>query len=227
MTYSREEIQNELFRISKIIGNKFITRKDIERHGRVSYDTIKRKFGGLIKALVNTGLITEHEKRKKYGRITKEELFNEIGRVWDLTLEKYDRRPFIKDFKENSNFAPWIWESHFGSFRKALAEYLAWEEKTISNTERKVIRVEEYSNTNEVKNKLCFIKRTIPPGLRWKVLSRDDYKCKVCGKNPRKHHVILEVDHIIPWSNGGMTIEDNLRTLCSNCNKGKTNNLGK
>ena len=32
---------------------------------------------------------------------------------------------------------------------------------------------------------------------------------------------ILHVDHIIPWSQGGETVIDNLQTLCSDCNLGK------
>jgi 5-methylcytosine-specific restriction endonuclease McrA len=33
------------------------------------------------------------------------------------------------------------------------------------------------------------------------------------------------VDHIVPWSKGGETILENLRTLCSKCNLGKGNVL--
>ncbi|RKX24889.1 MAG: hypothetical protein DRP45_07160 [Candidatus Zixiibacteriota bacterium] len=33
----------------------------------------------------------------------------------------------------------------------------------------------------------------------------------------------MEVDHKIPWSKGGETIEENLQTLCSECNQGKSN----
>jgi len=225
ISYSREEIANELVRISKITGNRFVTRNDIEKHGRVHYDTIKRKFGGLIKALIFAKLITEAEKKKKYGRVDKEELFKEIGRIWELTLTKYNRRPIIRDFKEHSNLAPWVWESHFGSFRKALAEYLLWEKKTIANSQKTGIKFEKSKKITDVKDKLSFSKRTIPPGLRWQILSRDNYKCTICGKTPQIHHVILEVDHIVPWSKGGPTAKDNLRTLCSDCNKGKTNKL--
>jgi len=31
------------------------------------------------------------------------------------------------------------------------------------------------------------------------------------------------VDHITAWSNGGETILENLQTLCSDCNLGKSN----
>lgn len=224
ITYSKEEIAYELVRISKITGTKFVTRKDIEKYGRVHYSTIQKNFGGLIKALIFAKLISEVERKKKYGRVKKEELFKEIGRVWELTLSKYGRRPTIKDFKENSIIAPWSWDSHFGSFRRALADYLCWEQKNIDKQEIVAHSDSERSIAiDKQKTHPSFTKRTIPPGLRWRVFTRDNYKCTVCGKDPKNYEIILEVDHIKPWSKGNPTEMDNLRTLCSKCNLGKSN----
>jgi 5-methylcytosine-specific restriction endonuclease McrA len=33
--------------------------------------------------------------------------------------------------------------------------------------------------------------------------------------------VVLHVDHVVPVAAGGVTIEDNLRTACEECNLGK------
>jgi hypothetical protein len=61
-------------------------------------------------------------------------------------------------------------------------------------------------------------------GLRFKVLKRDHFKCVLCGDHPaRNPECVLHVDHVIPWSKGGKTQEDNLRTLCENCNIGRSN----
>lgn len=58
--------------------------------------------------------------------------------------------------------------------------------------------------------------------LRQKILQRDGYKCKKCGANvAREPNLLLEVDHIIPLSKGGMTKESNLQTLCWRCNRSK------
>lgn len=66
--------------------------------------------------------------------------------------------------------------------------------------------------------------RTIPIALRYKVLKRDNFKCCACGASPAKDpSVELHIDHIVPWSNGGETILENLQTLCSQCNIGKSN----
>ena len=59
--------------------------------------------------------------------------------------------------------------------------------------------------------------------LRWKVLSKDNFRCVACGIDSQLE--ILHVDHIIPLSLGGETIESNLRTLCCKCNMGRGNIL--
>ena len=64
------------------------------------------------------------------------------------------------------------------------------------------------------------------PGLRlrFKVLQRDRFRCCACGASPSvTPGVVLEVDHIQPWSKGGETVFENLQTLCLPCNQGKTN----
>ncbi|MBQ3210221.1 MAG: HNH endonuclease [Oscillospiraceae bacterium] len=59
------------------------------------------------------------------------------------------------------------------------------------------------------------------PTLRYKILQRDGFRCVLCGAS-RNDGAILEVDHIIPVSKGGLTTESNLRTLCRECNRGKS-----
>ena len=56
--------------------------------------------------------------------------------------------------------------------------------------------------------------------LRYKVLQRDGFKCKLCGRT-QEDGVKLHVDHIFPVSKGGKTEMSNLRTLCDECNLGK------
>lgn len=57
--------------------------------------------------------------------------------------------------------------------------------------------------------------------LRFDVLKRDNYKCKICGI-ASKDGAKLHVDHIVPVSKGGKTTLSNLQTLCDRCNKGKS-----
>ena len=64
--------------------------------------------------------------------------------------------------------------------------------------------------------------RSVPQGLRFNVLERDGGICCACGRSPREG-VTLHVDHIKPFSLGGLTTLDNLQTLCADCNIGKSN----
>ena len=60
--------------------------------------------------------------------------------------------------------------------------------------------------------------------MRFLVMQRDDFKCRICGTSPAlKPGMILEVDHIVPWTVGGETVMENLQTLCEPCNGGKSN----
>ncbi|MCB0540030.1 MAG: HNH endonuclease [Chitinophagales bacterium] len=65
-------------------------------------------------------------------------------------------------------------------------------------------------------------KRAIPLSLRFKVLHRDKSTCLICGKTP-KDGIKLHIDHITPHSKGGLTVFNNLRTLCNECNIGRSN----
>jgi hypothetical protein len=60
--------------------------------------------------------------------------------------------------------------------------------------------------------------------LRYDILSRDNFTCQCCGAKSIDG-AVLEVDHIVPRSKGGSNDPGNLRTLCSNCNGGKSDKL--
>lgn len=64
---------------------------------------------------------------------------------------------------------------------------------------------------------------TISKGLslRFQILSRDNFTCVYCGRNPKEDGVKLEVDHVFPKSKGGTDDPSNLVTACWECNQGK------
>lgn len=54
--------------------------------------------------------------------------------------------------------------------------------------------------------------------VRRRILDRDGYRCRACGRPGR-----LEVDHVIPLHRGGAPLDaDNLQTLCVACHLQKT-----
>jgi hypothetical protein len=65
------------------------------------------------------------------------------------------------------------------------------------------------------------MQRAPSPKLRMRILKRDEYKCRVCGRSPKDHFDIeLHVHHIRPWAAGGVTEDSNLMTLCHTCHNG-------
>jgi 5-methylcytosine-specific restriction endonuclease McrA len=64
--------------------------------------------------------------------------------------------------------------------------------------------------------------RAISLSLRFSILKRDNYRCRLCGAAARDgDHIRLEVDHITARDNGGTHDPSNLWVLCFECNRGK------
>lgn len=62
----------------------------------------------------------------------------------------------------------------------------------------------------------------IPDDLRWHVLYRDEFRCRMCGHHPNAKRE-LRVDHMVPVAKGGpLGDPDNLLTMCQQCNSGKS-----
>lgn len=62
--------------------------------------------------------------------------------------------------------------------------------------------------------------------LREFIKKRDNYTCQTCGASIADQSLLLlEVDHIIPVSKGGLSTEDNLQTLCWKCNRTKSDKI--
>lgn len=61
---------------------------------------------------------------------------------------------------------------------------------------------------------------------RIQVFCRDGFRCVLCGRSPANDpEVVLQIDHIIPFSKGGTAEPENLQTLCKECNRGKHNTI--
>lgn len=60
----------------------------------------------------------------------------------------------------------------------------------------------------------------VSESVRYQVLKRDR-RCQLCGSGPE--HGPLQVDHIVPRSQGGTNEIGNLQVLCALCNRGKSN----
>nr|WP_245248176.1 HNH endonuclease signature motif containing protein [Methanobacterium petrolearium] len=50
---------------------------------------------------------------------------------------------------------------------------------------------------------------------------KDNGLCKICGKEVSFDEA--EIDHVIPWSEGGTTTVNNGQLVCPTCNRSKGN----
>ena len=58
--------------------------------------------------------------------------------------------------------------------------------------------------------------------LRLQIKERDNFTCKICRNSVSiEPNLLLEIDHIVPVSKGGLSSLDNLQTLCWRCNRSK------
>lgn len=62
--------------------------------------------------------------------------------------------------------------------------------------------------------------------LRHLIKTRDNHTCRYCSVSlAEEPHLLLEVDHIVPVSKGGLSKPENLQTLCWKCNRAKSNKV--
>ena len=98
---------------------------------------------------------------------------------------------------------------------------------TVPMTEETIVELIE-----ELENKLtlsAFTKEQralMTNRLREAIKKRDNFTCCSCGNSTYKEpNLLLEIDHIVPVSKGGCTVEENLQTLCWKCNRAKSNKI--
>lgn len=68
--------------------------------------------------------------------------------------------------------------------------------------------------------------RQFTPAQKLRAYEKQNHKCLYCVANGIEIEYAfedMEGDHIIPWSKGGRTTEDNLQMLCIRCNNDKSN----
>lgn len=82
--------------------------------------------------------------------------------------------------------------------------------------------IEYFSEMVKFRNSVAGQRALMTTRLREFIKNRDNYTCKNCGISTSvEPHLLLEIDHIMPISKGGLTSEDNLQTLCWKCNRTK------
>ena len=94
------------------------------------------------------------------------------------------------------------------------------------NKENLEIFIRYLSDLIKFKNSVEGQRALMTTKLREEIKKRDDYTCQKCGLSIYdEKNLLLEIDHIIPLSKGGITSHDNLQTLCWKCNRKKGNKI--
>lgn len=226
---SEDEIIEDLKSVAKKLNKQTFTSTEYSNYSKYSRDIAFRKFKTWNNALIAAGLEPfDHP----LGGGTKNKIneyacFEEIERIWI----ELGHQPTTTDIKNGiSRYSLHVYERRFGSWRKALEAFVSYinGECEIDNESEKTensYSIEHIPTVADGKP-IHKTKRDINLRLRFKVMQRDNFKCCMCGASPATDPTaVLHIDHIVPWAKGGETTIDNLQTLCSKCNLGKSDLL--
>ena len=219
---TNDEIIAELRNIAKIANKEEITTDDIKNYSKIiGPAVIRARFGSWKKGLEKAGL-----KSSIHGhRHSIEDYFENLLNVWT----HYGRQPLYREMNlPPSQITVEGYRSRFGNWGKALEAFVSEmnREENLPVIKEKSLPIKIVEKHQEINKQSITIadRRQIPLGLRYKVLSRDNFKCVRCGRSPATNpEVELHIDHKVPFSLEGKTIFENLETKCKECNLGKSN----
>lgn len=214
---SNEALLEDIQAVAKHLSKTTITSVEYRKYGKHDRTLALRRFGSWPKAMQAAGLETLGLLHRN---ASKEDLFLNLEEVWI----KLGRQPHYQDMHVPlSKFSGKPYMIRFGSWRRALEEFVEFvnqDEIPITETIFEPTIANASSTESFPKHKTS---RDINWRMRFIVMRRDNFKCIICGKSPAKNpEVELHVDHIKAWAEGGETVLENLQTLCSVCNIGKS-----
>lgn len=210
---SPDDVAQELRRVAAAVEPQPLTVQLFNAKSSIGVGAVRARFGSWRGGVRAAGLDVTPLGR----RYTDEECYQNLLVVWT----HYGRPPQHREMgQQPSTVGPKAYVKRWGSWRKALAAFVA--------------RVEAGENAAPADSAppAPVPRARIPPedrhdialSLRYRVLKRDGFRCVLCGRSPATEHGCeLQIDHIVPFSKGGKTVEENLRTLCDRCNQGRSN----
>lgn len=225
-TFTDEQLLDELRAVSAKVSGKPVTVEVFNQHADMNAETVRRRFGSWWAALKKAGLEISSLGR----RYSDDEYFENLLAVWTY----YGRQPTYDEMNQPpSSITSGAYEAKWGTWTKALLAFLERVNSDTQQEQTQVPRAVEEPKLRPVSPRRSQLRRAkdedqhqIKLGLRYEVLKRDRFRCVLCGASPATHlGCVLHVDHIIPWSRGGKTIPENLRSLCETCNLGKSAKL--
>jgi len=213
---TREEIIDELKRVAEKTGRQDLTVDDFNSNASFSAYTVRSHFKLWRRALEAAGLTV----RPSSARYSDEECYENLLFVWT----HLGRAPkYLEMNSIPSQVGGKAYVARWGTWVKALEAFV----ERVNKDDASRVSVGENPVTVAQTIPAAIVKNDdgrIRLGIRYKILVRDNFKCVRCGNTPAKDPSCrLHVDHFHPYSKGGPTVIENLRTLCDACNVGKGN----
>lgn len=215
MSIPSSELVSDLGRVAAFLGTNVLSTTDYLLHGHFSVPTVQRAFGSWPSAVRAAGLEVSPLSRPP---ASLEALLGNMAEVW----EALGRQPKQSDFVAPlSKYSHDVYVRRFGSWRGALEAFVKAADAPEQEAAETPQPVQVVSPRSRVQPSTA---RDPSWRLRFLVHRRDRFACVACGRSPATHPgVVLHVDHIVPWSKGGLTVLANLQSLCETCNIGKSN----
>jgi len=207
-----EALLDELRRIADLNGDGTIRERDLRRHGSHAPQLYARRFGSWHEAARKIGLTPVWTWRHH----NDQECIANLRLVW-AALGRAPRAYEMS--RPPSTVRAQVYQRRWGSWSKALHAFAAEANADPADKLRHVLAARPVPPAPPVPREE---RHAVPVALRHAIQTRDRFRCVLCGASPATDpRVSLQADHIVPFSQGGPTVADNLRTLCADCNVGR------
>lgn len=217
---STDDCVADMKRVAALLGRDSVTVAEYDQYGKYCASLVDRRIGSWKAALEKAGLLVSAH---YHTAITDEQLFENLEHLWESLGRQPTRSDFVKPLSHCS-YAPY--PRRFGTYRKALEAFVASFERAELETpgpETMLPERQECVRSSVLSTARHKTPRTIGWRMRFLVMRRDNFKCRICGCSPAiRAGTVLVVDHVVPWVDGGETQMENLQTLCEPCNGGKS-----
>lgn len=207
---AQQDMIAELRRVAASLGKSTITMEEFSKASPVlNAAAVKSRFGSWAAGLRAADLELSALGR----RYTEDDYFENLLTVWTY----HGRAPRYAEMSHSpSAIKAASYEARWGTWTKAR---LAFVERVNADIQPDSLA----PPTKTVPAARPAMPRSISVGVRYEVLRRDHFRCVTCGASPANDRgCVLHVDHVVPVSRGGDTTLANLRSLCQDCNLGKS-----
>jgi len=223
---SDDALLDEVRRIAGAAGSAWVQANQLRRVNGYLPDLLKRRFGSWRRAVALAGLSTAappvvHDDAA---------CFDNLRLLW----LHYRRPPMMGEAdRAPSTVGSHVYQRRWYGWRPALQAFVDHVNATPGDKLRGAVLMWTARAARQDASGMA--RPGLPPAerhsmahaLRLKILTRDKFRCVLCGATPARDPACsLEIDHIKPFARGGRTEEANLRTLCHACNAGRGAGMG-